>query len=107
MFDLGEWSSELPLDDYITEFASAGPKTYAIKTASGKHDTSKSERFSLHYKNQQVIIFDSLKEQAISKHRVLHQLRVLAIDSIIQSNACIEKAFLVEELSAMRLRKPV
>jgi hypothetical protein len=65
--DLGEWSSELPLDDYIVEFASAGPKTYAIKTASGKHDISKSKGFSLHYKNQQVFNFDSLKEQAICK----------------------------------------
>ena len=65
--DLGEQSSELPLDDYITEFASAGPKTYAIKTASGKHDISKSKGFSLHYKNQQVFNFESLKEQAICK----------------------------------------
>ena len=65
--DLGEWSSELPLDDYITEFASAGPKKYAIKTASGKHDISKSKGFSLHYKNQQVFNFESLKEQAICK----------------------------------------
>ena len=38
--DLGMLSSELPVDDYITEFASAGPKTYAIKTASGKYDIS-------------------------------------------------------------------
>ena len=52
---------------YITEFASAGPKTYAIKTASGKYDISKSKGFSLHYRNQQVFNFDSLKEQAISK----------------------------------------
>ena len=65
--DLGEWSSELPVDDYITEFASAGPKTYSIRTASGKHDISKSKGFSLHYKNQQVFNFESLKEQAISK----------------------------------------
>ena len=33
--DLGEWSSELPVDDYIKEFASAGHKTYSICTASG------------------------------------------------------------------------
>ena len=41
--DLGEWSLELSLDDYITEFASAGPKIYAIKTALGKYNISKSK----------------------------------------------------------------
>ena len=65
--DLGMWSSELPLDDSITKFYCAGPKTYAIKTASGKSDMSKSKGFSLHYRNQQTFKFDSLKEQAISK----------------------------------------
>ena len=49
--DLGEWSSELPLDGYLTEFASAGPKTYSIHVASGKEDISKSKGFALHYKN--------------------------------------------------------
>ena len=53
--------------DYITEFASAGPKTYAIKTASGEYDISNSKGFPLHYRNQQVFNFDSLKKQAISK----------------------------------------
>ena len=41
--DLGEWSLELPLDDYITEFASAGPKEHAIKTASGIYNISKTK----------------------------------------------------------------
>ena len=35
--DSGQWPSELPFGDYITEFVSAGPETYASKTASGKH----------------------------------------------------------------------
>ena len=54
--ELGLWTSELPPDDYITEFASAGPKTYAVKTFSGEHDISKSKGFSLNYNNQKYLI---------------------------------------------------
>ena len=39
--DLGEWSFELPIGNYITEFVSAASMSYSIWTASGKYDTSK------------------------------------------------------------------
>ena len=65
--DLGEWTSELPPDDYFVEFVSAGPKTYAMKSFSGERDVSKSKGFSLHYADQQVYNFETLKDQILSK----------------------------------------
>ena len=37
---LGAWADELKKspDDYFTEFVSAGPKTYALKSSSGKNN---------------------------------------------------------------------
>ena len=65
---LGLWTSEAPtLDDYFVEFASAGPKTYALKSASGSHDITKSKGFSLHYRNKQIFTFEELKAQALAK----------------------------------------
>jgi hypothetical protein len=64
---MGLWTSEAKGDDYFTEFCSAGPKTYALKSFSGKGDISKSKGFSLHYNNQKIFNFDSLRHQAVSK----------------------------------------
>ena len=64
---MGLWTSETSVDDYFTEFVSAGPKTYALKSKSGKKDIAKSKGFSLHFKNQQVYNFEALKEQVLIK----------------------------------------
>jgi len=69
---LGLWTSELKVGDYYTEFVSAGPKTYCCKSFSGDKDVAKSKGFSLHYKNQQIFNFESLKEQVFSKVRDEH-----------------------------------
>ena len=46
---------------------SAGPKTYGLKSNSGRKDVVKAKGFSLHYANQQIFHFESLKEQVLLK----------------------------------------
>ena len=67
--DLGTWSDELKdtPGDYFTEFVSAGPKTYAMKSFSGKNDVCKSKGFQLSVKNKEIFNFNSLKEQVLHK----------------------------------------
>ena len=65
--EMGLWTSEIEAGDCFTEFVSCGPKTYALKSRSGKRDISKSKGFSLHYSNQQEFNFESLKEQVLYK----------------------------------------
>ena len=64
---MGLWTPEIEEGDCFVEFVSCGPKTYALKSRSGKQDISKSKGFSLHYTNQQVFNFESLKEQVLCK----------------------------------------
>ena len=64
---MGLWTSEIEEGDCFVEFVSCGPKTYALKSRSGNRDISKSKGFSLHYSNQQVFNFESLKEQVLYK----------------------------------------
>ena len=64
---MGLWTSEIERGDCFVEFVSCGSKTYALKSRSGKRDVSKSKGFSLHYTNQQVFNFESLKEQVFYK----------------------------------------
>uniref|UniRef100_A0A8D8ZAP4 DNA-directed DNA polymerase n=1 Tax=Cacopsylla melanoneura TaxID=428564 RepID=A0A8D8ZAP4_9HEMI len=47
---LGEWTNELASDDYISEFFSTGPKSYAYKTNKGK-EVLKVKGFTLNYEN--------------------------------------------------------
>ena len=65
--EMGLWTSEAKPNDHFVEFCSAGPKTYALKSFSGTGDIAKSKGFSLHYNNQKVFNFETLKEQAIYK----------------------------------------
>ena len=73
--ELGGWESELkPVvvdgveqEDYFTHFVSCGPKTYYLKSKSGTQDVTKAKGFSLHYANQQVFNFDTLKDQVLAK----------------------------------------
>ena len=73
--ELGGWESELkPVvvdgveqEDYFTHFVSCGPKTYCLKSKSGTQDVTKAKGFSLHYTNQQVFNFDTLKDQVLAK----------------------------------------
>ncbi|CAM9673030.1 unnamed protein product, partial [Heterosigma akashiwo] len=60
--NLGEWEPELKEGDWITEFVSSGPKSYAYKTKSGKDECCKVKGFQLNYANQLKINFDSMKE---------------------------------------------
>jgi hypothetical protein len=71
--ELGQWENELgevtldngeKIQDYFTEYVSTAPKTYALKSFSGKNDVVKCKGFGLHWKNAQIMHFDSLKEQA-------------------------------------------
>jgi len=66
--------------DYFTSFVSSGPKSYAMKSKSGKSDVCKSKGFYLHYGNKKIFNFDSLKKQVLAKslgeqiaHLVLHK----------------------------------
>ena len=65
--ELGTWASELPPDDYFTHFVSAGPKTYALKSASGNKDVCKAKGFTLSFKNSKIMNFESLKSQVLHK----------------------------------------
>ena len=67
--ELGTWSDELKdtPGDFFTEFVSAGPKTYAMKSRSGKNDICKSKGFQLSMKNCEIFNFESLKEQILHK----------------------------------------
>ncbi|XP_072400379.1 uncharacterized protein [Diabrotica undecimpunctata] len=47
---LGDWSDELPADDYIIEFFSTGPKSYTFKTKLGR-EVTKINGFTLNYEN--------------------------------------------------------
>ena len=64
---MGLWTSEIEEGDCFTEFVSCGPKTYALKSRSGKKDIAKSKGFSLHYANQQKFTFKTLKTQVFYK----------------------------------------
>jgi hypothetical protein len=66
--DLGTWANQLENpDDYFTEFVSAGPKTYALKSHSGKEDICKAKGFCLSYKNAEIMNFDTLRERVLHK----------------------------------------
>ncbi|KAE8597395.1 hypothetical protein XENTR_v10005656 [Xenopus tropicalis] len=58
---LGELTSEVPNNTHITEFVSAGPKTYGYRLNTGK-TTLKVKGITLNVANTQVINFDSLKD---------------------------------------------
>ncbi|XP_056376193.1 uncharacterized protein LOC130273430 [Hyla sarda] len=58
---LDELTSEIPDDTYITEFVSAGPKTYGYKLNTGK-TVLKVKGITLNTANTQYINFESLKD---------------------------------------------
>jgi G:T-mismatch repair DNA endonuclease (very short patch repair protein) len=65
---LGGWTSEAKQpDDYFTHFVSAGPKTYALKSKSGKQDICKAKGFTLSVSNHAILNFESLKVQVLHK----------------------------------------
>lgn len=64
---LGEWTNELASGDHITEFVSAGPKSYAYLTHQG-HDVVKIKGLTLNYSVRRDIHFDAIK--ALVKHYV-------------------------------------
>ncbi|XP_078363834.1 uncharacterized protein LOC144648066 [Oculina patagonica] len=65
---LGDFTNELNDDDFITEFASAGPKNYGYKTAQGKV-CCKVRGFSLNARGSSQLNFDILKDNVISEVR--------------------------------------
>ncbi|XP_065436103.1 uncharacterized protein LOC135979895 isoform X1 [Chrysemys picta bellii] len=58
---LGDLTSEIPPDQHITEFVSAGPKTYGYKLSGGKA-CMKVKGITLNVANCEKINFDSLKD---------------------------------------------
>lgn len=58
---LGQLTSELDPDEYITEFVSGGPKNYAYRTTKGK-EVCKIRGFSLNYDNIKKLNFTSMLE---------------------------------------------
>ncbi len=69
---LGDFTSELEEDDYIVEFVSTGPKSYAYVTNKGKCEV-KCKGFSLNYEASQVIHFDGMKRMLEDKSSVMVQ----------------------------------
>mmetsp|Transcript_5356 Transcript_5356/g.8785 ORF Transcript_5356/g.8785 Transcript_5356/m.8785 type:complete len:144 (+) Transcript_5356:409-840(+) len=66
--ELGLWTSELEdPNDFYQEFVSSGPKSYCLKSFSGRGDQVKTKGFRLHHKNAQLFNFQKLKEQVVAK----------------------------------------
>lgn len=63
---LGEFTSELENDDYITEFASAGPTNYGYRTRNGKVEC-KVGGFRLNARGQEQLNFDILKNNVLEE----------------------------------------
>ena len=63
---LGGLTSELPPDEYITEFASTAPKCYGYTTNKG-NTTVKIKGFSLNYANSQKIDFSVIKDMVVNQ----------------------------------------
>ena len=87
---LGLWTSEARPNDYFTDFCSAGPKTYALKTFNGAV-IEKSKGFSLHFNNLKIFNYDSLEQQVISRSRgedvtalVLHKDETVMVRNLFQ-----------------------
>lgn len=64
---MGLWTSEAKDGDWFTEFVSAGPKTYALRSHSGEKNIAKSKGFSLHFNNSQIFNLESLREKVMYK----------------------------------------
>ncbi len=63
---LGEFTDELGEGDHIVEFASAGPKNYGYRTATGKVEC-KVRGFSLNTRGSRQLNFDILKQNVIDE----------------------------------------
>lgn len=63
---LGEFTNELDDGDYITEFASAGPKNYGFRTQKGKVEC-KVRGFSLNVRGQEQLNFDILRDNVLAE----------------------------------------
>ncbi|XP_078380154.1 uncharacterized protein LOC144663093 [Oculina patagonica] len=65
---LGDFTNELDPQDYITEFAAAGPKNYGYKTRQGKV-CCKVRGFSLNVRGSTQLNFETLKDNVLSEVR--------------------------------------
>jgi hypothetical protein len=105
--EMGLWTSEAEAEDFFTEFVSCGPKTYALKSKSGKRDIAKSKGFSLHYTNQQKFNFDTLKEQVLYK-ALSEDLDVMAFEEKMEAQnkkPRLERLVLHKNETIMRRKK--
>lgn len=64
---MGLWTSECEPDDWFTEFVAAGPKTYALRSHSGRKNIAKSKGFSLHFKNSEIFNLETLRDNVLYK----------------------------------------
>ena len=63
---LGQWTNELPQDDYITRFYSAGPKNYAYEDSKG-HQVVKCKGFNMKKQNVKACIDIELFQQGLDE----------------------------------------
>lgn len=71
---LGDWNDELGAEDWITEWASTGPKSYAYETAKNR-DTCKIKGFTLNYRNSQKLnmsVMKSLLAGEVSRTEIVY-----------------------------------
>jgi hypothetical protein len=66
---LGEWKDECE-GDYITDFVSIAPKSYAYKMSNGDQ-VVKCKGVTLNYENSKVVTFETLKDLVIGKKQKL------------------------------------
>ena len=59
------WSSELEIDEYITDFVCLGAKNYAYKTNKGQ-GVCKIKGFTLNYQTSLLLNFDTMSELLIN-----------------------------------------
>ena len=79
---LGDLTDELSHGDYIVEFVSTGPKSYAYRTLHGKVCV-KVKGFTLNFENAQRINFDTLRDLAL---RTISSVETSTMQFIIDDN---------------------
>lgn len=96
---LGDLTDELADGDYITEFVSIGPKSYAYRTKEGKEEL-KVKGITLSYKTKRKIDFDCLVEMTVNP---LKKVKTQPLQFIINPNHTIStKQFLEDDGKVVR-----
>ena len=91
---LGDFTNELDVGDYITNFVALAPKSYAYTTKNGKV-ICKVKGFTLNIKNQKNINFDSIEKLILGEK---DELKISNTQFVINKNGGITSVFQEKKL---------